>query len=298
MVSRIDLDRKNNIYSWSVKIDFMLNSMGGIKDFSGDSLSFLWCHDYILTLECRKIHPQLEDAGAKGYRLTAHATETACAAESLGVKLAYSLLSLAVVKNWGLSLSWPDSPLPCRVIDRTAAKGDVMQAFGSATHHVDTLHFISEIEKAYSIHQSVPPSLLLSMELCTSSHFENNERSKLIMLVSAFEALAAQLDLSEIVEPLIYELQSKVREYNFEDPSLRDSILGQISNLKRESVRRAIKRLLARIDLTEDDRDFVDIAYQARSAIVHEGRRVPELHLINARLNSLLKKLYSSNVFC
>lgn len=91
MVSRIDIARKINIYSWSVKIDFMINSMGGIKDFFGESVSLLWDQDYILTCQTRKIHPQLESAGATGYRLIAEATDTACDAESLGVKLAYAL---------------------------------------------------------------------------------------------------------------------------------------------------------------------------------------------------------------
>lgn len=296
MVSRVNLEKKKNIYSWSVMIDFMINSMGGIDDIEGDGLSFLWSKDYILTLEPRKINPQLEDAGSKGYRLICQATDTASDAELLGVKLAYSLLSLAIGKNWGLSLSWPDSPLPCRVIDRLASKGVSTQGFVTVTHHISTSQFVTEIENAFDNHDKVPDSLLLSMELCASSHFESNERSKLIMLMSAFEALANQNDLSEVVGPLIEELKSKVKEYELEDESIKSSILGQVSNLKRESVRRAIKRLLAKADISEEDRKFVDMAYQARSNVVHEGKRVPELSIINSRLNSLLNKLYSSNL--
>lgn len=297
MVSRIDIDTKKNIYSWSVMIDFTLNSMGGFKDFLGGNVSLLWDHDYILTLQTRKIHSQLESAGATGYRLIVEATETACDAESLGVRLAYALLSLAVDKNWGLSLSWPDSPLPCRVIDRTTSKGFSMQAFASITHHISTSQFVEIIENTFQHHQKVPYSLLLSMELCASSHCESNERSKLIMLVSAFEALAEQKDLSEIVNPLIKDLRSKVKEFGIEDESIKSSVLGQIDNLKRESIRRALKRLLADAQINEDDRNFVDTAYQARSYIVHEGKRVPELHLINHRLNLLLKKVYTANIF-
>jgi len=297
MVSRIDLDRKQNIYSWSVQIDFNLNSRGGIKDFVGNGASLLWSQDYIITLETRQVHPQLENAGTTGYSLVAKATETACDAEALGVRLAYSLLSVAVDKNWGLSLSWPDSPLPCRVIDRTASKGASMGGFASVSHHVSTEQFVQEIGESFKHHSKVPYSLLLSMELCASSHFENNERSKLIMLVSAFEALAEQKDLSEIVNPLIYDLQLKVKEYKFEDESIKNSLLGQIDNLKRESIRRALRRLLADVEIEEADRNFVEEAYTARSNIVHEGQRVPELNLMTSRLNMLLKKVYSSKMF-
>lgn len=297
MVSRIDLEKKNSIYSWAVKIDFTVNSGGRIDDLVGSSASLLWLKDYILKIETRKIHPQLADSGATGYRLEAKAMQTACEAEALGVRLAYSLLSVAIEKNWGLSLSWPDSPLPCRVIDRTVSKGASSQAFLSVLKHIKTSEFVSGIEESFNHHEKVPYSLLLSMELCASSHFENNERSKLIMLVSAFEALAKQNDLSETVNPLIKDLKNKVKEFGLEDITIRDSLMGQIENLKRESVRRALKRLLANAGLDEDDRIFVDEAYQARSEIVHEGKRVPELHLFTGRLNRLLKQVYSSEIF-
>lgn len=297
MVSRIDLEKKDSVYSWSVKIDFTISSGGGIDDLVGSSASLLWLKDYILTIENRKIHPQLADSGATGYRLEAKATQTACEAEALGVRLAYSLLSVAIDKNWGLSLSWPDSPLPCRVIDRTVSKGMSIQCFGSTQKHIKTSQFVSGIEESFDQNDKVPYSLLLSMELCASSHFETNERSKLIMLVSAFEALAKQNDLSEIVNPLIKDLKNKVKEFELEDIMIKDSLMGQIENLKRESVRSALKRLLANASLDEDDRNFVGEAYQARSEIVHEGKRVPEIHLFNERLNSLLKKVYSSKIF-
>lgn len=297
MVSRIDLEKKENIYSWSVKVDFTVNSAGGIDDLLGSCASLLWLENHILIIETRKIHPQLADSGAKGYRLEVKATQTACDAEALGVRLAYSLLSVAIDKHWGLSLSWPDSPLPCRVIDRTVSKGSSMQGFGSASKHISTAQFVADIENSFKKYEEIPYSLLLSMELCASSHFENNERSKLIMLVSAFEALAKQEDLSTIVNPLIKELKAKVKDFGLKDETIQNSLVGQIGNLKRESVRRALKRLLEQAKFSEDDRLFVDQAYQARSDVVHEGKRVPELHLINGRLNKLLRQIYSSDLF-
>lgn len=297
MISRNDIYAKKGVYSWAVKVDFTINSMGGFKDLSSVNTSLLWDQDYILRLETQKIHPQLEDAGATGYRLIIEATDTACDAEKLGVKLAYALLSIAIDKHWGMSLSWPDSPLPCRVIDRTASIGATMQGFGSVSSRINVSDFITGLEKYFTHHSNVPYSLLLSMELCASSHFENNNRSKLIMLVSAFEALAIQKDLSCELGSLLDDLKSIVNDFDIEDSSIKDSLLGQIGNLRRESIRRALKRLLNNAGLNEDDCKFVEEAYQARSKIVHEGHRVAELSLINSRLNSLLIKVYEAKLY-
>lgn len=297
MVSRKTIREKSNVFSWATKVDFTLNSRGGLKDLDNANVSLLWNQDYILTLETRKIHPQLEGAGATGYRLIIDAADTACGAENLGSKLAYALLTVAIEKHWGMSLSWPDSPLPCRVIDRTVSKGISVQGFGSVTSHVEIPEFISVLEKSFERHSKVPYSLLLSMELCASSRVESNNRSKLIMLVSALEALSKQHDLSSEVQPLINDLISVVNNYDFGDDSLRQSISGQIKGLKRESIRRAIRRLLIDLKMNKEDREFIDEAYQTRSDIVHEGQRVPELDAMNNRLDSLLRSIYASDIF-
>jgi hypothetical protein len=280
------------VYGWATKVDFVLNSVGGFKDLDHPSVSLLWNQPYILTLERRKIHPQFEDAGAVGYRLTVEATDTACGAENLGTRLAYALLKVAIERHWGMSLSWPDSPLPCRVIDRTAPTGASIQAFGSATSHIGTTDFVAAVETGFADHAEVPYSLLLSMELCASSKFENNNRSRLIMLVSAFEALAQQEDLSGELTPLVDELKSKIEAFGIADVGLKASLLGQVEGLKRESVRRAIRRLLERAKVGEEERALVDRAYEARSLIVHEGQRVPELEAMTTGLYGLLKLVY------
>jgi hypothetical protein len=292
MASRKDIRDKPMVYSWATKVDFMLNSAGGFKDLSDANVCLLWDQDYILTLERRKVHPQLENAGAAGYRLTIDATDTASDAENLGTRLAYALLNVAIERQWGMSLSWPDSSLPCRVIDRTASTGSSVEGFGSTTSHVQTNDFVAALEKGFEHHSQVPYSLLLSMELCASSRFENNNRSKLILLVSAFEAVARQQDLSRDLGPLVVHLRSTIEKFGIEDAGLKASLLGQVEGLKRESVRRAICRLLIETSLSKEDRDFVDETYQARSKIVHEGHRVPELDAMTAKLDALLRQVY------
>lgn len=162
------------------------------------------------------------------------------------------------------------------------------------TNHVAAVDFVKALDESFSQHSEVPYSLFLSMELCASSRIASNNRSKLIMLVSAFEALAKQQDLSAELGTTVDELKSIVRASSIEDGGIKSSLLGQIEGLKRESVRRAVRRLLATVGLSDEDCQFVDKAYQARSKIVHEGQRVSELDAMNGRLDSLLKFIYSS----
>jgi len=294
MVTKKDIYEKSNIYSWSTKVDFMLNSQGQFSDFDNANVSLLWGQDLILSLYSREIHPELEGSGARGYRLIINAADTACEAEKIGLKLAYALLSVAIDKHWGMTLSWPDSPLPCRVVDRTASTGMSMQAFATVTNPVKISDFVDSLEKSFTEHNEVPYTLLLSMELYASSNFENNNRSKLIMLMSALEALAEQQDFSDELSPLIETLTKVVEDTTIKDQNLKRSLIGQVANLKRESIRRAITRLLAEVELSEEDQRFVDEAYKTRSKIVHEGQRVPELDIINSRLGQILKDIYVS----
>jgi hypothetical protein len=292
MVSRIDLREKSNVFGWSAKVDFMVNSVAGFRDLDASSVSLLWRQPYILALEPRDIHPNLARGGAQGYRLTIEATDTASDAEALGTRVALSLLVVAARRRWGLSLSWPDMPLPCRVIDRTASRGMSMQAFGSVKSELSVGEFVSQFETAFETYPQVPYRLLLSLELCTSSKFETNTRSRLILLVSALEALAEQQDVTSQAGVVVAEMKAVLSKADIADARLKSSLLGQLENLNRESARRAIRRLLEGDNFAADDIEFVDEAYQARSKIVHEGRRVPELDAMANRLEGILLRLY------
>ncbi len=304
MPSRKDIKDKTRVYSWSAKVDFTLGHGGGFHELnyfreSNDPVdrnkalaSLLWDDDYILILESRAIHPMQEAAGVFGYRLTIEADDTASGAENLGMRLAFALLTVAVDLRWGLALSWPESPLPCRVIDRTASSGIQGQGFATITSFAYLRDFIPKLQAGFAAHENVPYRLLLSMELFTTSKLESNSRSKLIMLVSALESLAEQRDMEKDVGGLVLKLLEVVGEADFDDPSLKASIAGQVKNLTRESARRAMKRLVKGQGLTDDDAAFLEEAYAARSKIVHEGKRVPELETMIHRLEEILGRLY------
>ena len=305
MTSRKDIFHKKSVYGWSAKVDFTLGHGGGIHElnhlfeqvpgepFRAQALaSLLWNQDYILTLESRKLHDFQQGGGLKGFRLTVHAEDTACGAESLGTRLAYALLTIAIERRWGMALAWPDSPLPCRVIDRNVSSGFTGSAFATVTSYMYMKDFLPKLEDGFAKHVDVPYRLLWSMELVVSSRLESNSRSKLVMLTSALEALADQHDLSEHVGELVARLVDVVDQSEIGDASLKNSIVGQVRNLRRESSRRAVNRLVLESGMAAEDAEFVEKAYSTRSKIVHEGKRIPELDAMVHRLEEVLIRLY------
>jgi len=291
-----DLAAKENVYSWSTKVDFEINIAGGFEDFDEGTVCLRWDQNLILTLEKRQIHPNLEAIGVFGYRLRVDATQTACEAEELGKRVALALLKFAIDRNWGVRLAWTDTPLPCRVIDRTVSSSVSIQGFGSAHERIPVDIFAEKLGEAFSTLESVPYRLLLSMELCASARFETDERPKLILLVSALEALTEQADLSEYLGAIIPKLNSVLQDDDTLDESLRASLVGQIKNLKRESTRRAMIRMLKDAKITSNEVSFVEDAYHARSKIVHEGYRIPELSQMNRKLREIIRKVYKHQI--
>lgn len=69
-----------------------------------------------------------------------------------------------------------------------------------------------------------------------------------------------------------------------------------VQNLKREYSRRAIKRKLRDVGLSEEELAFVEIAYGAKSKVVREGLRVPELNAMTAELDRIIQRVYSHEV--
>ena len=171
-----------------------------------------------------------------------------------------------------------------------------MQAFASVTGHLALSDFATAIQDSFSKLAKVPYRLLLSMELCASAEFELDSRAKLILLVSAVEALAEQEEYGNAVQDLINSIQPLISDSAIEDDSIKSSILGQVKNLKRESVRRAIKRKLSEAGFTDEELAFVEEAYGARSKVVHEGLRVPELAAMASELDKLIRRLYTHEI--
>ncbi|CAG9931802.1 HEPN domain-containing protein [Candidatus Nitrotoga arctica] len=296
MHNRYHIATKPTVYGWSVIVDFTVNTFGGISEYASEPISILWDEEEILVLEPREIPPEISASGCMGYRLKFEGAITASAAENAGIRLAYSILRVAEKRRWGLHLAWPDAPLPCRVIDRTASTGATLQGFASISHRVPFRMFVEELGSAFNDLKEIPYELLMSLELCAAARFESNSRARFVLLVSALETLAVQADLNDQLGTLINDLQNVINAAGIVDDGLRNSLLGQVGNLQRESVRRALRRLMKKLEIDENDISKIDEAYQTRSKILHEGKRVPELDHLIGSMDKILAKIYQKFV--
>ncbi len=240
------------------------------------------------------IHPVqlMEWEGGKRYEIKIVGFPTASEAEEAGKQLAQALLVCAVSLNFGLRLIYI-SHEPTSVYDRTISLGISMtgEAYSSWPESV----VLEEFERAFLAPQG-ERRLLLSMELFAASSLESNDRARFVMAVSALEPLAEQVDLgaevSEAVESLCQTFDKQITVPNH----LRESLRGRLLQLKRESIRQALKRLCARW-FADDSSAWhaLDRAYGLRSELLHEGRPSDLdilLHQETTVVSNYLRRIY------
>jgi hypothetical protein len=146
-----------------------------------------------------------------------------------------------------------------------------------------------------------------SMELYASAHFDISDRSRFVTLMTALEALSEQRPLGQNAAQALDEVAAclETSPSLSDDPgltselrtsrrALRESLRGRIRELKRESVRQAILRTVREYVSEEDLVAFVDQAYGKRSKILHTGLDIAELSEVTSRLESVLRRIYSS----
>jgi hypothetical protein len=210
-----------------------------------------------------------EVEGGKSYDLTVEGFPTASDAEAAGMQMVQALLLCAVSLDFGLRLSYM-SHEPPTVFDRTLSAGMFGLATGYTSWPQDVV--LSELWRAIETPLR-DRRLLLSVELFASAALESNDRARFVMTVSALEPLAVQdalgPEVSDVVDSLAVELST-----NASIPAdLKDSLKGRLLQLKRESVRQALKRHCRR--WFPDDleaRKRLDYAYGLRSELLHEGK--------------------------
>jgi hypothetical protein len=207
--------------------------------------------------------------GGKRYAIDIVGFPTASEAEEAGMQVAQALLVCAVSLNFGLRLSYI-SHEPPTVYDRTVNLGLLMsgEAYASWPQNV----VLEEFERAFL----APPRdrrLLLSMELFAAAALVSNDRARFVMAVSALEPLAEQTDLGPEVAAAIDALARTLDSQCDVPTPLRDSLRGRLQQLKRESVRQALKRLSVRWFQGDPEAwAALDRAYGLRSELLHEGR--------------------------
>jgi hypothetical protein len=211
----------------------------------------------------------LEWEGGKRYEMEIIGFPTASEAEVAGMQMAQALLLSAISMNFGLRLSY-HSHEPPAVFDRTVSTGSVMSGEGYSSWPQEVV--LDEIERAIATPVR-DRRLLLSMELFAAAALESNERARYVMAVSALEPLAEQQDMGSEVSRAVDALCTQFDANTSVPVTVRQSIRGRLLQLKRESVRQALKRLCETWFPSEPAAwTNIDRAYGLRSELLHEGR--------------------------
>lgn len=234
----------------------------------------------------------LEWEAGKRYEIEVHGFPTASQAENAGMRIAQALLLTAVSLDFGLLLNY-HSHEPPTVFDRTINNG--LSLWGGAIAYWPQNVVLEELTRALEVPLK-DRRLLLSMELFVAAVLESNDRARFIMAVSALEPLAVQADLGAEVAKIIDDLSEKLGGATTLPAEVRNSLRGRLLELKRESVRQALKRLCAQ--WLPHDREAwlkLDKAYALRSEMLHEGRP-NDLDILLAEetrsISNLLRHIY------
>jgi hypothetical protein len=230
--------------------------------------------------------------GGKRYQVEVNGFPTASEAEDAGMRTAQALLLTAVSLNFGLRLNY-HSHEPPTVFDRTISTG--VSCWGEGFVSWPQSVVLAELTKALKVPLK-NRRLLLSMELFVAAALESNDRARFVMAVSALEPLAEQESLGPEVAEIVDSLSEMLGNVATLTVELRNSLQGRLLQLKRESVRQALKRLCAQ--WLPNDREAwprLDKAYGLRSEMLHEGRP-NDLDILlseeTAYVSNLLRRIY------
>ena len=204
---------------------------------------------------------------------------TAGEAEQYGLKIALGLLWSAISNQYGMRLIY-QTPLPCSVYDRMQQKGLHLSGDAHFSLSMGANRIVEHLNSVIPSPLSMDPKLLVASELFAAGRLETTERARFIGLVSSLEPLAVQekYEIKELND-LIITFKELLQKSSIDD-SIKTSLINQIQQLKRESVLRAIKRLVQ--ETIPDDPIAIDVikeAYSLRSKIIHEGSTDADLEL-------------------
>jgi hypothetical protein len=235
--------------------------------------------------------------GGRRFSLTLEGFPTASQAEEHGRRLVQGLLWTSISLNFGVRLHYQTHE-PATVYDRLQSPGPFM--FGEATTSFPPNWIIDRLRTAYMLPSSVDRPLLLSMEIFCASHLEASDRAIFLSTVSALEPLANAERLGPSVDVFIDECLAQLEEKNEIQPKHRQSIQGRLNELRKESIRQALKRLI-RVKIPDDESAAanIDYAYNLRSQLIHRG--IPDdldidFSVETRKVSSILKHLYAKEL--
>lgn len=207
--------------------------------------------------------------GGKKFDLTLEGFPTAALAETEGRRLAQALLWMSISTNFPLRLEY-QSYVPAAVFERNRSGGASMEAFAEVACAPDIV--LGELQDAYDCLQAPDDKLLLSMEIFCAAHMESSERAIFLAVVSALEPLAVNEEYGSPVQEFVGKCITLLATSDQIDGDLRNSLKGRLLQLRCESIRQALRRMVYEVLPDEPEAaQVVDDAYAVRSQIIHTG---------------------------
>lgn len=233
--------------------------------------------------------------GGKNYLATLEGFATATAAEMAGRRLVQSLLWTAINADFPLRLQYL-SYEPATIFERDSSTGGV-RCEGYMETGPNASVVFGELSDTYTDLSDPDFNILLSMEIFCAARLEGSQRATFLALVSALEPLANQKPLSSEVEDFLDKCISDLKTNDAIKCDTRNSLKGRLNQLKQESIRQAIKRVVSEI-LPNDSEAWkiVDSAYNLRSEIIHRGHPNDldvDLYEEGQRVARIIRKIYA-----
>lgn len=233
--------------------------------------------------------------GGRRFIVTVEGFPTAASAETAGRRLVQALLWTAIKCDFPLRLEY-QSYEPAFVFERNRSTG--ISCYGYGQQIQNPLVVLTELHDAYASLPDPHQNVLLSMEIFCAARLELSQRTVFLSLVSALEPLADAAELGEHVSCIVEECISKVRESDGVDDQTRDSLVGRLNELRHESIRQALRRLVYEtLPTRQEAKQVVDEAYCLRSQLIHKGMpEDPDTDLDDASrvVAEIIKAIYAS----
>jgi hypothetical protein len=296
-----EIDREPRRRPYAARIDFFLGE--GIQLSLDGPASLLAADDAIVGLDLAPDQPLGPLKHLKRYRASIEGFATASHAEAMGLKLALALLWSAITKAFTMRLDY-HAPLPCVVYDRSNVSGGIsFRAYGSVFSRATAADFADMMRDVLATPMEVDRRLLLSMELFSAARLEVSDRAKFLGLVSSLEPLAFQAEYPNSVLQLIDSLRDQLQSTdlnglsNIEASNVKASLDGRLQQLRRESIRQALLRVIRELfPGDEASVKTIDGAYALRSEMLHHGTTDPYLDRKTHAIEQIIRRLYAKRI--
>lgn len=234
--------------------------------------------------------------GGRRFEFRLEGFSTATAAEAQGRQLSQAILWTAISLNYGLRLSYRTQE-PAVVFERLRTSGTTMWGEGTVSWNPQVV--LQQLVAGFAA--AIPDSqTLLSMEIFSSSSLEASDRAAFLTAVSALEPFAEEQPMGQVVDTFVDGCLMSLRADQSISQPHRFSLEGRLHQLRRESIRQALRRFVAtKLPDYPAAPDFADAVYGLRSELIHSGRLSDydiDLAAETRKISNLLRLIYARSL--